>query len=96
MVVARIVKTSKTKGIDTLVLGCTHYPLLKPLIQNFMGDDVTLVDSGVETVGEVSMLLDYFDIAANEQPLPPNIIFTRLRHLRCLKKLEKIGYHYRH
>lgn len=32
-------------GIDTLVLGCTHYPLLKPLLQRVAGSDVTLVDS---------------------------------------------------
>lgn len=52
-------------NIDTLILGCTHYPLLKPLIQNVMGDDVYLVDSGAETVSEVSTILDYHDIAAD-------------------------------
>jgi len=33
------------EGIDTLVLGCTHYPLLKPAIQRICGEGVTLVDS---------------------------------------------------
>jgi len=33
------------KRIDTLVLGCTHYPLLKPLIQKIMGDSIVVVDS---------------------------------------------------
>ncbi|MGX7243450.1 glutamate racemase [Enterococcus quebecensis] len=51
------------KKLDTLILGCTHYPLLRPLIQNVMGNEVKLIDSGAETVSEVSMLLDYFDIA---------------------------------
>ncbi|MBO0469143.1 glutamate racemase [Enterococcus sp. DIV0242_7C1] len=51
------------KKLDTLILGCTHYPLLRPLIQNVMGNQVKLIDSGAETVGEVSMLLDYFDLA---------------------------------
>ena len=32
-------------GIDTLVLGCTHYPLLRPAISRLLGDEVTLVDS---------------------------------------------------
>jgi len=32
-------------GVDTLILGCTHYPLLKPAIARFMGPDVHLVDS---------------------------------------------------
>ncbi len=34
--------------IDTLVLGCTHYPLLRPIIQNVMGPDVELIDSGAD------------------------------------------------
>ncbi len=32
--------------IDTLILGCTHYPLLKPVLQEILGADVTLIDSG--------------------------------------------------
>ncbi len=39
-------------GIDTLVLGCTHYPLLKPVLQKVAGPGVTLVDSA-EAVAEV-------------------------------------------
>ena len=34
-------------GIDTLVLGCTHYPILSEVIQEVIGDNVTLIDSGV-------------------------------------------------
>ena len=44
-------------GIDTLILGCTHYPLLKPLIAEVMGPSVTLVDSAEETAREVARLL---------------------------------------
>lgn len=36
-------------GIDTLVMGCTHYPLLKNIITEIMGDNVTIIDSGEET-----------------------------------------------
>ena len=43
----------KQAGIDTLVLGCTHYPLLKPLIAEIMGPDVVLVDSAEETARTV-------------------------------------------
>ncbi|MGX7058657.1 glutamate racemase [Vagococcus humatus] len=63
-VIAETLKPIKEQQVDTLVLGCTHYPLLRPLIQNFMGSDVTLIDSGAETVKDVSTLLDYFDLAA--------------------------------
>jgi glutamate racemase len=40
-------------GIDTLILGCTHYPLLKRSIGDFLGKDVRLVDSAEETAQEV-------------------------------------------
>lgn len=48
--------------IDTLVLGCTHYPLLRPIIQNVMGPSVKLIDSGAECVRDISVLLNYFEI----------------------------------
>ncbi len=38
------------KGVDTLILGCTHYPLLKDAIAGIMGPEVTLVDTAEETV----------------------------------------------
>jgi glutamate racemase len=41
--------TMRDVEIDTLVLGCTHYPLLKSVIADVMGDNVTLIDSGEET-----------------------------------------------
>lgn len=43
--------------IDTLVLGCTHYPLLKPLLQNVMGKDVKLVDSADAMATRTAALL---------------------------------------
>jgi glutamate racemase len=47
----------KQSGIDTLILGCTHYPLLKKAIRKFMGGGVRLVDSAEETAQEVQSLL---------------------------------------
>ena len=43
--------------VDTLVLGCTHYPLLKKVIAEVMGPDVTLVDSAAETARTVATIL---------------------------------------
>ncbi len=40
--------TIKEAGVDTLVLGCTHYPLLTGALSYVMGDDVTLVSSAVK------------------------------------------------
>ncbi|MET3645382.1 glutamate racemase [Streptococcus gallinaceus] len=48
--------------VDTLVLGCTHYPLLRPIIQNVMGQEVKLIDSGAECARDISVLLNYFEI----------------------------------
>ena len=48
----------KDKKIDTLILGCTHYPLLKPAIQKTMGSAVKLVDSAEETAREAKNLLE--------------------------------------
>lgn len=44
-------------GIDTLVLGCTHYPILREVIQAAIGGDVGLIDSGEATAREVKSLL---------------------------------------
>lgn len=48
----------KKKDVDSLILGCTHYPLLKDVIQNTMGKKVTLIDSGKETAKEVKRILE--------------------------------------
>lgn len=63
----------KEAKVDSLVLGCTHYPLLIDKIQKVMGPEVTLIDSGVETINEVSTLLDYFSLSrtAEEAALTP-------------------------
>ena len=45
-------------GIDTLILGCTHYPLFRPLIAEVMGPSVTLVDSAEGTARAVTARLD--------------------------------------
>lgn len=38
----------KKEGVDTLILGCTHYPILRDVIADYMGEDVTLISSGSE------------------------------------------------
>jgi len=45
------------EGIDTLVLGCTHYPLIKPMLQEIVGPRVQLVDSAQETAKAVAAQL---------------------------------------
>jgi glutamate racemase len=47
----------RAQQIDTLVLGCTHYPLLKTVIAETIGASVSLIDSGAATATEIAMLL---------------------------------------
>lgn len=58
-------------GIDTLVLGCTHYPLLAGMIGLVMGDDVTLVSSADETARDVYRVLTEADLARPEAARSP-------------------------
>lgn len=49
LVIEEYLSDIKSEGVDTLILGCTHYPLLKIAINEFMGGNVKLIDSGAET-----------------------------------------------
>ena len=49
-------------GVDTVVLGCTHYPLLTGVISLVMGEDVTLVSSAEETAKDVYRVLTRADL----------------------------------
>ena len=51
-------KPLKDAGVDTLVMACTHYPLLSKVIQEVMGDNVVLVNTGEATAKVVKELLD--------------------------------------
>jgi glutamate racemase len=47
----------KNEGVDTLILGCTHYPLLKDIISDFMGENVTLISPGEEAAKFANLCL---------------------------------------
>ena len=57
MTVKAYLGSLKQSGIDALILGCTHYPLLKKAIREFIGSGVRLVDSAEETAREVETTL---------------------------------------
>ncbi|MDT4931062.1 MAG: glutamate racemase [Pseudonocardiales bacterium] len=76
-------------GIDTLVLGCTHYPLLTGLLSVVMGDAVTLVSSAEETAKDVFRVLTSLDLVrSDDAPRPQHVFratgpaepFVRLSH----------------
>ena len=57
-------------GVDVVVLGCTHYPLLKPLLMRVLGPGVTLIDSADETAEAVKRELAERQLTANGQGAP--------------------------
>jgi glutamate racemase len=60
----RLLSPIKEAGVDALLLGCTHYPYLAPVIQRVMGEGVVLVSSANETAFAVRELLDSRGLAA--------------------------------
>lgn len=55
-------------GVDVIVLGCTHYPFLKSVIRNVVGErGVQIIDSGEAVEKRVESLLDKYDIRASEE-----------------------------
>jgi glutamate racemase len=56
--------------VDTLVLGCTHYPLLKPLIGELVGPEVRLIDSAEETAAETKRTLEERGLCARATGTP--------------------------
>lgn len=58
MIVEEYLEEIRAQGIDTLILGCTHYPLLEKVIREYMGDGVTLINSGAEVAKYLKKKLD--------------------------------------
>lgn len=57
----------KNTNIDTIVLGCTHYPLLKKVISDVMGPKVILIDSAIETASEIKNILKTSGLERNKE-----------------------------
>ena len=57
LIVREYLDPLKTQGIDTILLGCTHYPLLSSVIQQEMGPEITIVDSASTCAEQVAALL---------------------------------------
>lgn len=75
-VVEDSLKPMKNKLIDTLILGCTHYPLLKDTIQEVIGNHVTVISSSEETAAETSTILDVHQMQNKEEIIPVHEFYT--------------------
>ena len=64
--VRRVVEPLLDEGIDKIVLGCTHYPFLRPLIEQVIGEkDIEVIDSGEAVARRVKWLMERYDIVAD-------------------------------
>jgi glutamate racemase len=70
MIAEEYLASLQSAGIDVLVLGCTHYPMLKPLIAQIMGPGVALIDSGDETARAVAAVLHERNLGAGPEDRP--------------------------
>jgi glutamate racemase len=75
-IVAETLQPLKNKKLDTLILGCTHYPLLEPLIKNVVGEDVEIISSGDETAHEMSAILHHNGLLNPSTEEPNHQFFT--------------------
>jgi len=76
-----------TREIDTLVLGCTHYPLLKEVIAGVLGPRIGLVDSAEATALEVAGMLEEQGILAEENGDEPHHFYVT----DSSKRFEEVG-----
>ncbi len=61
LVIEEYLSVLKEKNIDTLILGCTHYPLISKNISNFLGENVRLIDAGKEVSKNLSKNIQFCD-----------------------------------
>ena len=102
-VVREYLRPMQEFAIDTLVLGCTHYPLIAPLIAEEIGGGVRLIDSAEETAKETAALLADDSLLASEEQTAmyrwvasdaPDHFFTLGQRFlgRAISKVEHVGF----
>lgn len=78
----------RAAGVDTLVLGCTHYPLLTGVISYVMGENVTLISSADETAKDVYRTLVAHNLE-RDSTTPPNYKFQATGDTKSFEKLAR-------
>ncbi|MEH7305439.1 glutamate racemase [Neobacillus drentensis] len=75
-IVDEALKPMLNQNLDTLILGCTHYPLLEPVIKQVMGESVSVISSGDETAREISAILQYNGLLDTCEEEPEHEFYT--------------------
>lgn len=70
LVAERYLGAVREKGVDTLILGCTHYPIISATIRSVMGRNVTLIDSGREAAAGCLEILKQKDLLCSPEQEP--------------------------
>ena len=87
-VARRYLKPLKSARVDTLILGCTHYPLLKPVIARVMGPKVRLIDSAHQVALKAKQVLQEMELnhpaAKGSPPLRRFFVTDEPRHFESL------------
>ena len=74
--------------IDSLVLGCTHYPLLKPIIKKQIGSEVKIIDSGLPVAKQIKKVLEHHNLLSNTHEVSHKMYSTgNIEVLRSISKL---------
>ena len=67
LVIAQYLAGIRDAGVDTLILGCTHYPLIKTMVGEFMGREVTLVDPAKTAAHHLERMLSERGLRASQE-----------------------------
>jgi glutamate racemase len=78
-------------GPDALVLGCTHYPILRDVIQQTIGENVKLIDSGEATAEEVQTLLNEKGLASDREVTGSRRLCDDLDHFYVTDAAERFA-----
>ena len=76
----------KNEYVDTIVLGCTHYPLVEDLIKKIMGNNITLIETG-DAIANRLKILSELKGHINEGPLSINVCHTGLINIYMVNKI---------
>ena len=74
--VAKGLKPLTNKKFDTVILGCTHYPIIQHHIEKIVGPDVFVLSSAEETAKEVHDVLEYYDQLNTSNENPHHLFYT--------------------
>jgi glutamate racemase len=78
------------EGADTIVLGCTHYPFVRPLIERVVGEHITLIDTGAAVAKQLQKRLAGLDLLSNSSVLASVKFWTNSQALEAEQVIEAL------